>query len=137
MLGATALELVTVIVDDYDPAIAFFVEVLGFALVEDSPSTTNDGRVKRWVVVRPPGARECGVLLARASSEHQATRIGDQTGGRVFLFLFTDNLARDHARYLARGVEFVRPPTQQPYGTVAVFKDVCGNLWDLIQPASQ
>ena len=126
------LGLVCVVVRDYDEAIDFYVNTLGFTLAEDTPVPEQ---AKRWVVVRPPGARECGVLLARASSPHQATRIGDQTGGRVFLFLYTDNLARDHARYLARGVEFVRPPTQQPYGTVAVFKDLCGNLWDLLEPA--
>lgn len=127
------LALVSVLVRDYDEALAFYVEVLGFRLVEDTPVPEQG---KRWVVVAPPGDGACQLLLARASTPEQAARIGDQTGGRVFLFLYTDDVARDHARYLARGVEFVRPLRQEPYGTVTVFRDLYGNLWDLLQPTA-
>jgi catechol 2,3-dioxygenase-like lactoylglutathione lyase family enzyme len=125
------LALVSVVVRDYDEALAFYVGVLGFTLVED---TVMPEQNKRWVVVRPRGSA-CGLLLARAATPAQLERVGDQTGGRVFLFLHTDDFHRDHAAYAARGVEFVRPPRVEPYGTVAVFRDLYGNLWDLVQPA--
>ena len=125
------LGLVSLVVRDYDEALAFFVGTLGFDLVEDSAVPEQS---KRWVVVSPPGAKESRLLLARASSPEQAARIGAQTGGRVFLFLYTDDFWRDYERYNARGVEFVRPPAREPYGTVAVFKDLYGNMWDLLQP---
>ncbi len=126
------LSLVSVVVHDYDEAIAFYRDRLGFELVEDTRLTEH----KRWVVVRPPGAGAgaAGLLLAKASDAEQAAAVGRQTGGRVFLFLHTDDLDRDHRRYRAQGVEFVREPATQPYGKVAVFKDLCGNLWDLIEP---
>jgi len=125
------LGLVSVVVRDYDEALGFYVGVLGFDLVEDTPVPEQN---KRWVVVRPPGARYGGVLLARASNEEQAARVGNQTGGRVFLFLYTDDFESDYKAYRARGVTFVRPPRKMPYGTVAVFQDMYGNLWDLLQP---
>lgn len=126
-----SLSLVSVVVRDYDEALVFYRDVLGFELVEDSPR--GDG--KRWVVVRPRGPGQAGLLLAQAATPAQAAVVGAQTAGRVFLFLHTDDLDRDHAAYRARGVEFVRPPASMPYGRVAVFRDVCGNLWDLIEPA--
>lgn len=126
------LGLVSLVVRDYDEAIAFFTRTLGFDLVEDTPWPEQG---KRWVVVRPPGAGSTGLLLARASDADQVSRIGSQTGGRVAFFLYTDNFERDHALYQQRGVEFVRPPRREPYGTVAVFKDLYGNLWDLLEPA--
>jgi len=125
------LALLTLVVNDYDEAIAFFVNTLGFALQQDRDMPEQ---AKRWVVVCPPGSAT-GLLLARASSPAQQARVGSQTGGRVALFLHTDDLARDHAAYTARGVRFVRPPTAMPYGQVAVFEDLYGNLWDLLQPA--
>jgi catechol 2,3-dioxygenase-like lactoylglutathione lyase family enzyme len=128
-----AIALVSLVVRDYDEALAFYVGTLGFELVEDTPVPEQG---KRWVVVAPPGARECRLLLARASTAAQSARIGDQTGGRVFLFLHTDDFARDHAAYRARGVVFVRGPRDEPHGTVAVFRDPYGNLWDLIEPRS-
>jgi catechol 2,3-dioxygenase-like lactoylglutathione lyase family enzyme len=128
-----ALGLVSLVVRDYEEALAFFVGKLGFELVED---TEIPEQSKRWVVVSPPGARESRLLLARASSPEQASRVGAQTGGRVFLFLYTDDFWRDYERYKARGVEFVRAPREEPYGTVAVFKDLYGNMWDLLQPTS-
>jgi catechol 2,3-dioxygenase-like lactoylglutathione lyase family enzyme len=128
-----ALGLVSLVVRDYEEALAFFVGKLGFELVEDTDVTEQS---KRWVVVSPPGARESRLLLARASSPEQASRVGAQTGGRVFLFLYTDDFWRDYERYKARGVEFVRAPREEPYGTVAVFKDLYGNMWDLLQPTS-
>jgi len=121
---------VALLVRDYDEAIAFFTGRLRFTLVEDTPV----GARKRWVVVAPPGTGGTALLLARAAKPEQESRIGDQTGGRVFLFLHTDDFHRDYERYRAAGVEFVRPPTEQPYGTVAVFKDLYGNLWDLVEP---
>jgi catechol 2,3-dioxygenase-like lactoylglutathione lyase family enzyme len=123
---------VTLLVPDYDVAISYFCGVLGFELVEDRP--LDDG--KRWVLVRPRGAAGTAVLLARAASEEQSQRIGGQTGGRVFLFLETDDSRRDHARYVAAGVEFTEEPRYEAYGTVAVFKDAFGNRWDLIQTAA-
>ena len=126
-----AIGLVSLVVRDYDEAIAFYVGVLGFTLVEDS-FVPEQG--KRWVVVAPPGATESRLLLARASSDEQAARVGNQTGGRVALFLYTDDFARDYQRYKGKGVTFVREPKAEPYGTVAVFRDLYGNLWDLLQP---
>lgn len=124
------LSLVAVVVRDYDDAITFYTDKLGFDLIEDTYQPEQD---KRWVVVRPKGADAGGILLARASNPHQSQYIGDQSGGRVFLFLETDDFWRDYAAYIANGVEFVRPPMQAPYGTVAVFKDLYGNLWDLVE----
>lgn len=126
-----SLGLVSLLVDDYDEALGFFVGKLGFVLVEDTPVPEQG---KRWVVVSPPGASESRLLLARASSAPQAARVGDQTGGRVFLFLQTDDFWRDYERYRSEGVEFTRGPREEPYGVVAVFRDLYGNLWDLLQP---
>ncbi|HXY75626.1 MAG TPA: VOC family protein [Steroidobacteraceae bacterium] len=125
------LALVCIVVRDYAEAIEFYVGRLGFDLIEDTPIPAEK---KRWVVVAPPGSSGTRLLLARASSAAQIAHIGNQTGGRVFLFLHTDDLARDYRRYSERGVEFVREPRQEPYGKVAVFKDLYGNLWDLVQP---
>jgi catechol 2,3-dioxygenase-like lactoylglutathione lyase family enzyme len=127
------IDLVALIVDEYDPAIAFFVNVLGFDLVDDSPSLTNDGRPKRWVVVRPPGA-QTGILLARADGEHQGAAVGNQTAGRVGFFLRVDDFDATHQRMVDAGVTFVRQPRAEPYGRVAVFLDVAGNRWDLLGP---
>lgn len=131
------LALVSLLVDDYDEGIDFFVNRLGFQLTEDFalPSPPNATRKKRWVVVTPPGSEGAGLLLAEASDEQQRSRTGNQTGGRVFLFLHTDDFWRDYELYQSRGVRFVGgEPRSEPYGTVAVFEDVCGNQWDLIQP---
>ena len=128
-----SLGLVSLVVRDYDEALDFFVGKLGFALVED---THIPEQSKRWVVVSPPGASESRLLLAKAASPEQESRVGAQTGGRVFLFLYTDDFWRDYERFKARSVEFVRPPKQEPYGTVAVFKDLYGNKWDLLQPTA-
>jgi catechol 2,3-dioxygenase-like lactoylglutathione lyase family enzyme len=125
------LELITVIVGDYDQAIEFFVGVLGFDLVEDSPSLTNDGRPKRWVVVRPPGA-QTGILLAQADGPHQAAAVGNQAAGRVGFFLRVDDFDAAVERMTAAGVEFVRARRSEPYGRVAVFLDIAGNRWDLL-----
>jgi catechol 2,3-dioxygenase-like lactoylglutathione lyase family enzyme len=127
------LELVTIVVADYDPAIEFFVGVLGFDLVEDSPSLTNDGRSKRWVVVRPTGA-ETGILLARAGGEDQGRVVGNQVGGRVGFFFRVDDFDTAYHRMVAAGVEFVTEPRLEDYGRVAVFVDICGNRWDLLGP---
>lgn len=127
------LGLVSVVVRDYDEAIAFYVGKLGFSLVEDIYQPAQD---KRWVVVSPPGAVESQVLLARATSDDQTSRVGNQTGGRVFLFLYTDDFWRDFNAYKARSITFVREPRREDYGTVAVFRDLYGNHWDLIQPSS-
>jgi catechol 2,3-dioxygenase-like lactoylglutathione lyase family enzyme len=121
---------VALVVRDYDEAIAFYCEKLHFTLVEDSYVAAQD---KRWVVVAPPGSPETTLVLARAANPEQEARIGNQTGGRVFLFLGTDDLRRDHREMVAAGVRFVREPREEPYGTVAVFADLYGNLWDLIQ----
>jgi catechol 2,3-dioxygenase-like lactoylglutathione lyase family enzyme len=128
------LQLVAILVEDYDPAVAFFVEVLGFELVEDSPSRTNDGRPKRWVVVRPPGA-ETGLLLARADGAAQMAAVGSQFAGRVGFFLRVDDFDAAIARMTAAGVEFVNEPRTEPYGRVVVFVDIAGNRWDLLGPA--
>ncbi len=125
-----SLGLVALVVRDYDEALEFFVGKLGFSLVEDSFVPAQS---KRWVVVAPPGTGGSQLLLARASAPEQEARIGDQTGGRVFLFLYTDDFWRDYRRYQSNGIVFVREPSEQPYGTVAVFKDLYGNLWDLVQ----
>jgi catechol 2,3-dioxygenase-like lactoylglutathione lyase family enzyme len=129
------VDLVTIVVEEYDPAIAFFTEVLGFELVDDSPSLTTDGRPKRWVVVRPPGA-ETGVLLARADGEQQAAAVGEQVAGRVGFFLRVDDFDAAYTRMTRAGVTFVRPARAEPYGMVAVFLDIAGNRWDLLAPAS-
>jgi catechol 2,3-dioxygenase-like lactoylglutathione lyase family enzyme len=127
------LGLVSVVVRDYEEAIDFYVGKLGFSLVED---TYQPEQNKRWVVVSPPGAKETRLLLARATTKRQESRIGDQTGGRVFLFLYTDDFWRDFNAYKAKGVTFVREPKTEAYGVVAVFQDLHGNQWDLVQPAS-
>jgi catechol 2,3-dioxygenase-like lactoylglutathione lyase family enzyme len=134
MLGAVHLDLVAIVVSEYDPAIDFFVGALGFELVEDSPAlTTSGGRPKRWVVVRPPGAAT-GVLLARADGEHQAAAAGNQVAGRVGFFLRVEDFDAAYARMTSAGVEFVSPPRTEPYGRVAVFLDIAGNRWDLLGP---
>jgi catechol 2,3-dioxygenase-like lactoylglutathione lyase family enzyme len=127
------LGLTTIVVDDYDEAIRFFVDALGFALVEDSLTTTDDGRAKRWVVVRPPGA-ETGLLLARADGDEQSRVVGRQFAGRVGFFLHVDDFDAARRRMLDHGVEFVGEPRDEPYGRVAVFRDVAGNRWDLLGP---
>ncbi len=128
-----SLALVALVVRDYDASLGFFVGKLGFQLVEDSPEPAQH---KRWVVMAPPGATESRLHLARATTLGQAACIGAQTGGLGFLFLHTDDFWRDYERYRAAGVTFVRPPREEPYGTVAVFQDLYGNLWDLVQPTS-
>jgi catechol 2,3-dioxygenase-like lactoylglutathione lyase family enzyme len=125
------LDLVALVVDDYDRAIHFFTAALGFDLVEDSPSVTNDGRPKRWVVVRPPGAAT-GLLLAQADGDRQARAVGDQFAGRVGFFLHVDDVASSYRRMVDAGVRFVSPPRTESYGQVAVFLDVAGNRWDLL-----
>ena len=126
------LSLVSLVVKDYDEALAFYVGKLGFRLIEDSFVPEQN---KRWVVIEPPGAQGKGakLLLARGVGPEQSARIGNQTGGRVFLFLYTDDFWRDFKAYKALGIEFVREPSEAPYGTVAVFKDLYGTLWDLVQ----
>lgn len=126
------LAAIALVVPDYDDAIAYYTRVLGFELLEDSPREPG----KRWVLVAPPGSSGTRLLLARAATPQQRERIGNQTGGRVFLFLHTDDFWRDHALYRARGVEFVETPREESYATVAVFTDRYGNRWDLIQPRS-
>ena len=128
---AVRIDLATIVVDDYDRAVEFFVGALGFELVEDSAALTNDGRPKRWVVVRPPGA-ETGVLLACADGESQAAAVGNQTAGRVGFFLRVDDFDAAHQRMRTAGVEFVTSPRDEPYGRVAVFVDIAGNRWDLL-----
>jgi catechol 2,3-dioxygenase-like lactoylglutathione lyase family enzyme len=117
------------VVRDYDEAIQFYTQKLNFELIEDTPQSET----KRWVLVSPRGTGNCKLLLAKGVNEEQQSRIGNQTGGRVFLFLETDNFQRDFDEYRSKGVEFVRPPSHEEYGTVAVFKDLYGNLWDLIE----
>lgn len=129
------LEQITIVVDDYDPAIRFFVDALGFELVEDQPATTDDGRPKRWVVVRPPGA-ETGLLLALADGERQKAVVGEQTGGRVGFFLQADDFDGTYQRMTGAGVVFTSAPRPEPYGRVAVFVDLAGNRWDLIESES-
>jgi len=128
------LDLIAVVVREYDPAIDFFTGALGFELVEDSPALTSGaGRPKRWVVVRPPGAAT-GLLLARADGERQAAAVGNQAGGRVGFFLRVEDFDAAYARLTSAGVEFVEPPRTEPYGRVAVFLDIAGNRWDLLGP---
>ncbi len=127
------LELVTIVVDDYDPAIEFFAGVLGFELVDDSPSLTNDGRPKRWVVVRPPDA-ETGLLLARADGDHQRSAVGTQVAGRVGFFFRVEDFDAVYDRMVSAGVEFVTEPRSEDYGRLAVFLDIAGNRWDLLGP---
>lgn len=128
------LDLVTVLVDDYDTSIEFFVGVLGFDLEEDSPSLTNDGRPKRWVVVRPPGA-ETGILLAQADGDAQQQTVGNQSGGRVGFFLRVEDFDESYGRMSAAGVTFLSEPRTEAYGRVAVFVDISGNKWDLLGPS--
>ena len=127
------LSLVAIVVNEYDPAIDFFVGTLGFELAEDSPSLTNDGRPKRWVVVRPPGVAT-GLLLARADGDDQACVVGNQAAGRVGFFLRVDDFGEAYRRMSSAGVEFITPPREEPYGRVAVFLDIAGNKWDLLGP---
>jgi catechol 2,3-dioxygenase-like lactoylglutathione lyase family enzyme len=124
------LALIALVVADYDEAIAFYTNILKFSLVED----TRMSETKRWVVISPPSSTGCNLLLAKAANDEQTTRVGNQTGGRVFLFLHTDNFERDYSNLLANKVKIVREPSQETYGTVAVFADLYGNLWDLIEP---
>jgi catechol 2,3-dioxygenase-like lactoylglutathione lyase family enzyme len=126
------ISAVTVVVPDYDAAISYYVERLGFRLVEDAPLSPT----KRWVVVAPPGSTETGLLLARADSAAQRQAVGNQSGGRVFLILRTDDFDRDFTRFKGQGVEFLEEPRLEAYGKVAVFRDAFGNTWDLIQPAA-
>ena len=128
-----SLGLVSIVVRDYDEAIAFYVGKLRFSLIEDTYQPAQD---KRWVVVSPQGAKESRLLLARATNEKQISHVGDQTGGRVFLFLYTDDFWKDFNTYKANGVVFVREPKTEEYGAVAVFEDLYGNQWDLVQPAA-
>src|SRR5687768_9376968 len=123
------IALISLVVSDYDEAIRFYTEKLQFELMEDTPL----GPEKRWVVVSPPGS-DCRLLLARAANEEQRSRVGNQTGGRVFLFLHTDDFQRDYQNLVAQGIRIVRGPVREPYGQVAVFEDLYGNLWDLIGP---
>ena len=127
------LELAAVVVHEYDPAIDFFVKTLGFELVEDSPAETNDGRPKRWVVVRPPGA-QTGLLLARADGDTQAAVVGNQFAGRVGFFLRVGDFDATYARMVADGVEFAGEPRTEAFGRVVVFVDIAGNRWDLLGP---
>lgn len=127
------IELVTLVVGDYDEAIGFFVKILGFSLAEDSPSVTNSGEAKRWVVVRPPKS-ETGLLLAQADGDEQVGAIGNQTGGRVGFFLRVDDFSATFERMESAGVEFLSSPRDEPYGKVVVFRDPFGNKWDLLGP---
>ena len=129
------LSLVSLVVDDYDEAIAFFTDALGFDLIEDAPSTSSTtGEAKRWVVVRPSGA-QTAILLARAANDAQRQALGNQTGGRVAFFMEVDDFGATHQRMVAAGVEFAEEPRHEPFGTVAVFFDISGNRWDLLGPA--
>lgn len=127
------LAAVSLVVHDYDEAIAFYTRKLSFTIVEDTPMSET----KRWVVIAPPGTTGCHILLAKAANDAQKAAVGNQTGGRVFLFLHTDNFARDYARMQEAGVEFIESPRQEAYGTVVVFKDLYGNKWDMIEPRHQ
>ena len=129
----TQINLISLVVRDYDEAIAFYCDKLGFQLVEDTPLTPT----KRWVVVQPPGGKGCRLLLAKAATPEQQSRVGNQAGGRVFLFLHTDNIQRDYTRLVAQGITIIRGPVKEPYGTVLVFADLYGNLWDLIEPVKE
>ena len=124
---------ITLVVRDYDEAIAFFTQSLGFDLTEDAPSKDRQGRDKRWVLVAPRDSRGTAILLSKASTPEEVGRIGNQTGGRVFLFLHTDDFWRDYNAITEKGVKFIREPKEEEYGTVAVFEDLYGNKWDLLQ----
>jgi catechol 2,3-dioxygenase-like lactoylglutathione lyase family enzyme len=124
---------IALVVNNYDEAIKFYTEKLNFTLIED----TKLSETKRWVMVKPTGEGQCCLLLAQAATEEQKSRIGNQTGGRVFLFLYTDDFWRDYNNMLEQKINFVRPPVKEAYGTVAVFEDLYGNLWDLIEPLSR
>lgn len=121
---------IALVVNDYDEAIQFYTAKLNFTLVEDSKLSET----KRWVLLSPPGSDGCKLLLAKAANAEQQNRVGNQTGGRVFLFLHTDDFWRDYKSMMEKGISFIRGPVEEPYGTVAVFRDLYGNLWDLIQP---
>jgi len=121
---------IALVVEDYDEAIEFYTQKLEFQILEDTKLSDE----KRWVVIAPPGAQECSLLLAKAANKKQSKSLGNQTGGRVFLFLFTDNFWRDYTKMIERDINFVRPPTEYDYGRVAVFEDLYGNLWDLLEP---
>ena len=123
---------IAVVVNDYDEAIRFYTQQLNFTLIEDTILSEQ----KRWVLVAPPGSNGCKLLLAKAANELQQSRVGNQTGGRVFLFLHTDNIMRDYNDYVSKGITFLREPVKEPYGTVAVFEDLYGNLWDLVEPVT-
>jgi len=127
------LGYVALVVREYDEAIAFFTQSLGFEVVEDSAATDGLGRDKRWILVAPPGSRGTNLLLAQASTPEESSRVGNQTGGRVFLFLHTDDFWRDYRAMTARGVKFREAPRKEAYGTVAVFEDLYGNKWDLLE----
>lgn len=131
------LGYIALVVRDYDEAIAYFTQILGFDLIEDSPSKDRLGLDKRWVLVAPPNSRETRLLLAKASTPEEVSRVGNQTGGRVFLFLHTDDFWRDYTSMTARGVKFLKTPRDEPYGTVAVFEDLYGNKWDLLELKAQ
>jgi len=124
---------IALVVEDYDKAIEFYTKKLDFNLIED----TKLSETKRWIVVSPPGAKECSLLLAKAANNKQERFVGNQSGGRVFLFLYTDDFWRDYTKMLERGVNFIRPPKEEEYGIVAVFEDLYGNLWDLLEPSRQ
>jgi catechol 2,3-dioxygenase-like lactoylglutathione lyase family enzyme len=124
---------IAIVVNDYDEAIAFYTQQLGFDLIED----TTLSETKRWVLVKPKGSGQCSLLLAKAANEEQKSCVGNQTGGRVFLFLYTDDFERDFSNLLEQKIKIVRPPVKEEYGTVAVFEDLYGNLWDLIQPVAK
>ena len=124
---------ISLLVRDYDEAIQFYTQKLNFKVIENTPLTES----KRWVLIAPPGATECSLLLAKAAGEKQQMFVGNQAGGRVFLFLFTDDFSQNYHRMMENGIRFVRPPKEESYGTVAVFEDLYGNLWDLIQPAKK
>ena len=124
---------IALVVREYDEAIVFYTEILRFQLIEDSGATDREGRDKRWVLVAPRGSDGTKLLLARASTPEESSRIGNQTGGRVFLFLHTDDFWRDYREMTARGVKFREAPREEAYGTVAVFEDLYGNQWDLLQ----
>lgn len=128
------LGYITLVVRDYDEAISFFTESLSFDVTEDKPAKDRQGRDKRWVLVAPGGSHGTQILLAKASNDEESTRVGNQTGGRVFLFLHTDNFWRDYSAMREKGVKFIRDAKEEEYGTVAVFEDLYGNHWDLLQP---
>ena len=124
---------ISLLVRDYDEALAYFTQTLDFDLIEDSPSVDREGRQKRWILIAPPGSTGTKILLAKASTPQEATHVGNQTGGRVFLFLHTDDFWRDYNALVEKGVTFVREPKEENYGIVAVFEDLYGNKWDLLE----